>query len=99
VIIKVERSGGLTAIPVSKEMDVKDLPSQLITTVKKIMMDQNSYLLPLKSTPKGAADHYTYKILVEDGVNRRAIKCNEYDIQDDIKLLVKYIEINSKKRK
>jgi hypothetical protein len=97
MIIKVERTGGLAAIPISNEMDAKDLPSALISTAKKIIMDQKSSSLPMKATPKGAADHFTYRILVQDGVNRKVIECNEHNIQDDLKSLVKYIERYSKK--
>ena len=63
------------------------------------MTDQRFSTLPMKGTPKGAADYYTYKIYIRDGVNRRVIECNEYNIRDDLKLLVKYIERNCKKRK
>lgn len=99
MIIKIERSGGLVAVPISIEMDAKDLPSTLITTAKKIMMDQRLSTLPIKGIPKGAADYYSYKISVRDGVNRRVIECNEYNIQDDLKLLIRYVERNSQKRK
>lgn len=99
VIVKVQRTGGLAAIPISNEMDAKDLPSALLSTAKKIMMDHNSYSLPMKSTPRGAADHFSYKILVQDGINRTVVECNEYNIHDDIKSLIKYIERNSKKEK
>jgi emfourin len=99
VIIKIERSGGLVALPVSIEMDSKDLPSTLITAAKKVMMDRTSSTLPMKAIPKGAADYYSYKISIQDGVNRRVIECNEYNIQHDLKLLIKYIERNCKKRK
>jgi hypothetical protein len=99
VIIKVERSGGLTGIPILNEIDAKDLPSALIITAKKIMVDQKLSSLPLKATPRGAADYYSYKISVQDGLNGRVIECNEFNIQDDLKLLVKYIERNSKKGK
>jgi hypothetical protein len=95
--IKVERSGGLAAISVSNEMDSKDLPSGLAATAKNIMRDEKLSSLPMKSTPIGAADHYSYRISFQDGINRRVIECNQYDIQDDIKSLVKYVEKNSKK--
>ena len=95
--IKVERSGGLAAISVSNEMDSKDLPSGLAATAKNIMRDEKLSSLPMKSTPIGAADHYSYRISIQDGINRRVIECNQYDIQDDIKSLVKYVEKNSKK--
>jgi hypothetical protein len=99
VIIKVERSGGLTGIPFLTEIDAKDLPSTLKIRAKKMLVDQKLSALPMKVTPRGAADYYSYKISVQDGVNRRVIECNEYNIQDDLKLLVKYIEKNSKKGK
>ena len=96
MIIKVERSGGLTGIPISNEMDAKDLPSAQISTAKKIIEDKKGSSLSMKSSPRGAADYYTYKILIQDGMNRRVIECNQYNIQDELKSLVKYIERNSK---
>jgi hypothetical protein len=94
VRIKVERSGGFAGISTSNEMDAKDLPSELVTKTKKIMEDKTRSL-SLKSSPKGAADHYTYKISILDGANRRVIECNQFNIQDDLKSLVKYIESKS----
>ena len=99
VIIKVERSGGFAGIPISNEMDAKDLPSTLISTAKKIMVDKKLPSLPLKGTPREAADYYCYKISFQDGINRRVINCNEHNIHDDLKSLVKYIERHSKKRR
>ena len=95
--IRVERSGGFTGITLYNEMDSKDLPSALKDIAKKIMNNQKMSSMPTKSTPVGAADYYIYRISFQDGVNRKVIGCNQYDIQDDIKSLVKYIEKNSKK--
>lgn len=95
--IRVERSGGLAGIAISNEMDAKDLPSALIRTAKKIIEDKKVSSLPMKSSPRGAADHYTYKISIQDGTNQNVIECNQYNIEDDLKSLVNYIEKNSKK--
>jgi hypothetical protein len=95
VLIKVERSGGLAGIPISNVMDVNELPSKLMSIAKKIMLDKKSISLH-KSYPKGAADHYTYKISIEDGANRRVVECTQYDTTVDLKSLIKYIEKNSK---
>lgn len=96
--IRVERSGGLAGIPISNEMDEKDLPSALISTAKKIIEDKRLSSLSIKSSPKGAADHYSYKISINDGVQRRIIECTQHDIQDDLKSLIRFIEKNSKKK-
>ena len=99
MIIKVERHGGLLPIQNCIEMDTKDLPSKFITALKKIMTDQSLSNLLIKAIPKGAADYYSYKISVRDGVNRKVIECNEYNIPEDLKSLVRYVERNSKKKK
>jgi hypothetical protein len=99
VKIRVERSGGMAGITISNEIDTKDLPSTLISTAKKIIEDEEVSNLSMKSSPRGAADHYIYKISIEDGADRKIIECNQYNIQDDLKSLVKYIERNSKVKK
>jgi hypothetical protein len=95
VIIKVERSGGLGGISMSKEVDVKDLPSKLATIIKKEIVNPKSSF-PLKSIPIGAADYFTYRISVQDGADQKVIECNEYNIQKDLESVVKYIESLSK---
>lgn len=94
--IKVERSGGMAGISISKEMDARDLPPALVNTAKKMMEKPNSSSIPLKLTPRGAADHYSYRISIQEGVNQSVIECNQYNIQDDLKPLIRYIERNSK---
>lgn len=96
MIIKIERSGGVTGIPISNEMNVQNLPSTLATTAKNLMLRKSS-TSSLLSSPRGAADHYTYKISIQDGPNLKVIECNQYTIQKDLKSLVRYIERNSSK--
>ena len=96
--IRVERSGGVTGIQLTNEMDSNDLPSPLVHKAKKIVEDKKISSLPMKSYPRGAADHYTYRISIQDGATLRVIECNQHDIKDDLKSLVKYIEKNSKRK-
>jgi hypothetical protein len=96
VIIKIERSGGIAGMQTSTEMDSKDLPSILVSKVRNILENVNSSTPTLKMTPKPAADHYNYKISVQDGRFKKELECNEYNIPHDLKLLVKYIEKSSK---
>jgi len=98
VIIKVERSGGFAGIPICNQIDSKDLPSTLVLKLNKIMGITKADSLSSRGTPKGAADHFTYKISVKDGSSERVIECNQYDLQDDLKSIIKYVEGYSKKR-
>lgn len=97
MIIRVERSGGFAGLPILNEIETKDMPSKLVNVAKEIMLAKKSSTLPITKTPKGAGDYYSYKISIQDARNRRIIECNEFNIQDDLKLLIKYIERNSKK--
>jgi hypothetical protein len=62
------------------------------------LLNKKEVSLSIKSSPRGAADHYTYKISIQDEMNERAIEYNQYNIQDDLKSLVKYIDRNSKRK-
>jgi emfourin len=93
--IRVERTGGLAGIQVSNEIDADGLPSGLLQTARKIMEDKKPF--SLKSAPKGSADHYIYKISVLDGDSQTVIECNQYNIKDDLKSLIRYIERYSNK--
>jgi emfourin len=97
VRIRVERSGGFGGISFSHVMEAKDLPSYLVQTARNMIKDKNISSLPLKSWPRGAADHYTYKISIQDGTNLKVIECNQFNIKDDLKSLIIYIERYSKK--
>ena len=92
MIIKIERSGGVTGIPISKQVNVQELPPTLAITAKNLMLKIKSTSLTSKSAPKGAADHYTYKISIQDGVKLKVIECDQYSIQKDLKSLINHIE-------
>ena len=94
--IIVERSGGFTGIPLFAEMETDDLPYPLIKKVKRIMDNPNSASVTSSRTHRGAADHYTYKISILDGSSKRTIECNQYDLQDDLKSLITYVERKKK---
>ena len=96
--IIVERSGGLAGIPLYNEIDEKDLPSTLKGTAKKFIERKEPASLPMKSSPRGAADHYSYKISILDGTIKRVIECNQFELQDDLRSLVKYVEKHCNKR-
>jgi hypothetical protein len=98
LIIKIERSGGLAGITKYSEIDVKDLPSELKPKANKIIMEQKSNSFSARSLPKGAADYYTYKIIFQDRSKKRIIECNQFNIQKDLRSIVKYIERISKEK-
>ena len=95
MIIKIESSGGLAGIRKTAEIDSKNLPASLVTSARKLMNERDR---PLQMKSKGA-DYYNYKILLQDGKQRKVIECTQLNIQDELRSLVNYIEKNSKKNK
>ena len=93
MIIRIERSGGVAGIPAHNEMEVNELPAELID---KLFVKQNSPPPRIKLPRVGRPDRYTYRISIEEAGDQKIIECDEYDIANDVKSLVKYIEKNSR---
>lgn len=94
--ITVQKSGGFSGVSHYSEINSDDLPSSLKKTLMNLAGKNKASLRSLKSVPKGAADYYSYKITLDDGSNQRVIECNEYDIQNNLKSLVTYVEKHKK---
>ena len=97
--IRVERSGGLAGILISNEIDAKDLPYPLARKIRKVLENAKLSALPLKATSKGAADHYLYKFSFQDGIDNKVIEYNQFNVPDDLKSLINYIEKIQRKSK
>ena len=93
MIIKVERYGGFAGITTSDQIEIKSLPSSLENTVKELLDQPKSS--NQKSLPKGAADYYTYTITIQDGKTKHVFKCDEHNMGEMSKKLIKYVENKS----
>jgi hypothetical protein len=98
VKIKIERSGGFGGITSSSELNADKLSPVLDGTVRKLLDNKGAGML--KSTmPKGAADYMNYKITLEEGPRNSVIECNQFDMDDDLKSLIRYVESKSRKER
>ncbi|HKQ21321.1 MAG TPA: protealysin inhibitor emfourin [Nitrososphaeraceae archaeon] len=97
--IRIERSGGLAGININNELDIQDLPPTLSTKLKRILLLAKSNSLKLKNVPTGAADQYHYKIIIKERELETVIECNQFNMGEDLRSLLKYIEKNSIKSK
>lgn len=95
--IKLEQSGGFAGISSTKEQDTNKLPTSAQKIVRELLDGKELSLSKSSTRPKGAADHYTYRITIHDGKRSRVIECNELDMDIGVKSLVDYIRQNPKK--
>lgn len=94
--IKIETFGGVAGIVTSKEIEAEKFPPSIMNKIRDIFNDKKH--CPMKTPiPKGAADHFNYRITLRDGTGDKTIECNEYNIDNDVKDLVSYVKTYSKK--
>jgi hypothetical protein len=94
VKIRIERSGGLSGISRIYEINTDNIPPALETTANEIM-DNVRHEPRFKSVSPGAADYYGYKIIITKGADQKIYECDQYNLDDKIKSLIKYVEKNS----
>jgi hypothetical protein len=92
VRIKVERTGGFAGISKYSEIDSKNLPSSIKTDLINLVNENKKIPNSVKLVPKGAADHFTYRITINDGSKQRVIVCDQYTINTSLRSLVTYVE-------
>jgi hypothetical protein len=97
VIIRVERSGGFAGISSYAEVKADKLPPSLEGTVRHLLTTSKVPPQNALGRPKGAADHFTYKIMISDGKKDHVINCNEYEMNANLRSLIRYVQENSKK--
>lgn len=94
----MERHGGFAGISQYNEMNTDDLPSSLKTRLNRLVSNATEPCKSVKSVPKGAADHYSYRITIDYGDNQRVIEGNQYDMQDSWKPIISYVEKRNKEK-
>ena len=90
--IIIERSGGLTGIVVSHEMEIKDLPQSMVNKNSGDTLTTTSPITENVIAKKEIADHFNYRVTFKDGTQNKVVECNQYDIKDNIKDVIRYVE-------
>ena len=98
MLIRIERSGGVSGISKTSEIDSTNLPPTLsdLSENARGLANKKSRQVKFKATKPGSADYYNYKISFGEGKDQIVIECNENNIQEDLKSLVKYVEKHTK---
>jgi hypothetical protein len=101
MIIQIDQSGGFAGIPKRMELDTDNIIKSEAVKIKKFLkvnVLNKNYNQSKKKPPKGAADYYTYRITIHEGPEQHVITCDEYNIEDELKKLIKFVERMSKKK-
>ena len=83
----------------SNQLNTNDLSRSQLSKVRKLIENVKLPALNLRKLPQGAADHYSYKITIQDCAKQQIIECNQYEMAENVKSLINCVEKFSSKRK
>jgi hypothetical protein len=99
VKIRIKRSGGFAGISTSSKIDSNDLPPKMLNTIGELMTNSKSAKLLNTVSQKGVADDYQYLIEIKNGVRTKTIKCSQFNVGNDLRSVIKYIEQFNREKK
>ena len=86
----------MTGISSSNQIEFDQPPKPIIKPLKKVMAEGSRGFSPLGPPKKSSADCFTYKVTIQNGTNEYTIESDELHLQDNLKSLIKYVQLNSK---
>jgi emfourin len=90
--IILERSGGILGSVSSRTIETNNLPKSRATELGKLLANSDFFkLTSARANPtiqKGAADYYTYKITVDDGVKKHSVRCTDLAMTKELRQLI-----------
>lgn len=89
--ITIQRTGGFTAIPVTKTVDVAAMPPNEATQLRQMVEGADFFNLPSAITSTPQPDRFTYQISVEQDGKRHSVTVGETAMPPGIKPLVDFL--------
>lgn len=88
----LERSGGFTGIPVTRLVDVADLPQSEADQLRQLVKSADFFNYPTVITAENSLpDRFQYQIAVEDGDQKHSVTVGETVIPDKLKSLIDFV--------
>lgn len=86
--ITVQRTGGFTAIPITKTVDVTAMPTNEATQLRQMVEAADFFDLPAEIPSTSQPDRFVYQISVEQEGKRHSVTVGETAMGPDMKSLV-----------
>jgi hypothetical protein len=91
VIIRVERSGGLTGIAKHAEIDTDAISKREAHKIMKMIPEYKFNQTYPKKVAKGAADYFNYSVSIIDDGHEKTLQFDQISIPQKIKEFINYI--------
>jgi hypothetical protein len=85
--ISLERSGGVTGIPLNVSFDTDFLPSETVSQLRQLIEDSGLFELPAVISSSVQVDRFQYKISVQVGDRYHTVTVRE-PVPDALKPLI-----------
>jgi hypothetical protein len=93
--VRLQRSGGLAYFPglaAPRTIDVDALPESTRDTVINLLEETHFFGLASSPPPGGGADHYTYRITVEDDARSHTVVVSEPVVSGPLQRLIALLQ-------
>jgi hypothetical protein len=95
--IEFERSGGFTAIPLRLKLDTSSLEPGVQKTLESLVHQAKFFELPARlPTPGGGADHFQYKLSIQDNQRQNTVETGESSVPPDMQPLIQQLVMQAR---
>ena len=92
MIIRIERSGGVTGIPLRTEIDTRKLPQGESEALGRMVEQAGFFNLPAQITSQAkGADRFQYQLTVEEGARRHTVSLGESGAPPALQTLIQQV--------
>ncbi len=93
--VRLQRSGGIAYFPglaAPRTIDVDALPEPTRDAVINLLEESHFFGLPSSPPPGGGADHYTYRITVEDEARSHTVVVSDPVVPGPLQRLITLLQ-------
>ncbi len=89
--ISLERSGGVTGMPITIAINTDSLSSNEVSQLRQLVENSGFFELPAATTEMTQPDRFQYKVIVCDGDRQHTVKIGETAVNNNLKPLLDWL--------
>ena len=94
MILRMERTGGFSGIPLRAEIDSERLSPDESRALKALVEDAGFFNLPaVLAPPPGGADRFHYHLTVEEAGRRHSVEVGEAAVPEPLQALIRQVTV------
>jgi hypothetical protein len=97
--IRFERSGGITGMRITADIDTADLSADDVKVIQKLVEDADFFNLPTKIESAYGAEQFQYLIRIEADDQQHTVEASEGALPESLRPLVRKLTVLARSAK